>query len=159
METFDEKTRVFKKVSEKVPELLSGGAPQAEKLLAVCDMLNSLVPYYDWVGFYFIDQEKPDELVLGPYVGAPTEHTRIRFGKGICGQAAEKEETIVIQDVSKEDNYLACSISVKSEIVVPVFRDGNVVGELDVDSHALSPFTREDREFLEGIAREVGKSL
>lgn len=159
MESFDNKTEVFGKIRAKALKILAGPGPQSEKLLAVCDMLNSLVPYYDWVGFYFVDREKPDELVLGPYVGAPTEHVRIKFGKGICGQAAEKEETIVIQDVSQETNYLACSIDVRSEIVVPLFKNGTIVGELDIDSHYLAPFDREDRKLLEDIALEVGKRL
>jgi len=159
MDSFDDKTAVFQKIRARAIELIAGSGPNAEKLLAVCDMLNSLIPYYDWVGFYFVDREKPDELVLGPFVGAPTEHVRIRFGKGICGQAAEKEETIVIQDVSQENNYLACSIDVRSEIVVPIFKDGTVMGELDIDSHDLAPFDREDRELLEAIAEQVGKHL
>lgn len=86
--------------------------------------------------------------MLGPYVGAATDHTRISFGQGICGQAAEREEAFVIQDVSRESNYLACSLTVKSEIVVPVFKEGVVVGELDIDSHVLSPFSATDWQQL-----------
>ena len=102
-----------------------------------------------------MDPDKDRELVLGPYVGESTDHTRIAFGEGICGQAAEREETFVIQDVSKEDNYLSCSFAVKSEIVVPVFKDGQIVGELDIDSHTASPFTPEDREYLEKICKMI----
>lgn len=120
-----------------------------DMLLEICHLLKGAVPHYHWVGFYLVDPHKEDELVLGPFVGAPTDHTRIRFGQGICGQAAERRETFVIQDVSQETNYLSCSADVKSEIVIPIFKKGKVVGELDVDSHELAAFTAEDRAFLE----------
>lgn len=80
---------------------------------------------------------------------------RIHFGEGICGQAAERKETFIVQDVSKETNYLSCSLKVKSEMVVPIFKNGKVVGELDIDSHTLSPFTSDDREFLENVCSIV----
>ena len=92
-----------------------------------------------------------EELVLGPYVGAETEHVRIPFGKGICGQAAASGETIIIQDVTKVSNYLSCAPDVVSEIVVPIFSNGQIVGELDIDSHELGPFSWEDRDLLENI--------
>ena len=97
------------------------------------------------------------ELVLGPCVGTPTDHVKIPFGRGICGQAAEREETFIVQDVSKECNYLSCSISVKAEIVLPIFKDGRIVGELDIDSHRLSPFTDADRGFLEKVCKIVAQ--
>ena len=93
--------------------------------------------------------------MLGSYAGESTERTRIAFGQGICGQAADREETFLVQDVSKEANYLSCSPTVKSEIVVPVFRDSSVVGEIDIDSHMLAPFSDADRMFLEQIAELV----
>jgi len=102
-------------------------------------LLVENVPHYDWVGFYLVDKAKK-ELVLGPFVGEPTEHVRIPFGRGICGQAAERRTTFVVQDVSKEGNYLACSPKVKSEIVIPLFKGGEIIGELDIDSHTLSPW-------------------
>ncbi len=114
----------------------------------MCKLLADNVSYYDWVGFYFVDKEKPNELVLGPFVGEPTEHVRIPFGKGICGQAASRKETFIVQDVAKESNYLSCSSKVKSEIVIPIFKNGELVGELDIDSHVASPFTSGDRIFL-----------
>ena len=96
-----------------------------------------------------------NELILGPYDGEPTEHTRINFGQGICGQAAETKETFLVQDVSQETNYLACSPKVKSEIVVPIFSEGEVVGEIDIDSHSISPFTDEDQMFIEEVAKLI----
>jgi GAF domain-containing protein len=149
----------FGALLESVEKILKGELSRDEALAAICRLLKAEVPHYDWVGFYLTDPEKKDELVLGPYDGAPTDHTRIPFGRGICGQAAETKETFLVQDVSKETNYLSCSVNVKSEIVVPILRDGEVLGELDVDSHRLSPFTEGDRMFLEKICEMVMKIL
>lgn len=140
---------------EDVRDIVSRPLGRDAKLLAVCRMLADNLPHYDWVGFYLTEAAKPDELVLGPFVGEPTEHVRIPFGHGVCGQAAAKGETVLVDDVTKEANYLSCSAKVKSEIVVPIFKDGRVAGELDIDSHTASVFTAEDRRLLEGICREV----
>jgi GAF domain-containing protein len=153
------KSQVFPLIGARAEELLSSPLPMSEKLEALCDMLTTMVPYYDWVGFYFVDHDCKNELVLGPYVGEPTEHVRIPFGRGICGRAAETGKTFVVQDVSKETNYLSCNISVKSEIVVPIIKDGAVIGELDIDSHTSEPFSEEDTDFLEKIAGLVGCAL
>lgn len=123
-----------------------------DKLKKICELLEENIPYYDWVGFYFVDKSKLDELILGPFVGEPTEHVRIPFGHGICGQAAEKKETFIIQDVTKETNYLYCSLKVKSEIVIPIFKNRKIIGEIDIDSHSVSPFTNDDKKFLEGVS-------
>ena len=156
--TFDKKA-VFEAVLQKADDILNSSSSLNEKLQRICTLLNSDVPYYNWVGFYLVDPQHPRELVLGPYVGEATDHTRIPFGKGICGQAAETEKTFVIQDVSQEDNYLACSLTVKSEIVVPLFKEGKIYGELDIDSHVLSPFTDEDQTFLEILCEKIGMQL
>ena len=105
--------------------------------------------------------EKKDskELVLGPYVGEPTIHTIIGFGEGICGQAADTGKLFLIQDVTKESNYLSCSPTVRSEIVVPIFKDGDLAGELDIDSHELSPFNDVDKALLERICKLVSPLL
>lgn len=137
----------------------SEGRTCDEKLDAICALLEREVAHYDWVGFYLVNPARERELVLGPFAGAPTEHTRIAFGQGICGQAADTEMTFVIQDVSQETNYLSCSPHVKSEIVVPIFKDGAVVGEIDIDSHALAPFTDADNAFLEQVAACVAGLL
>jgi len=152
-----EKRRLFDSLLNRVRGIVSGSSAREEKLLAICQLLRERVPHYDWVGFYLVDEDTERSLVLGPFVGEPTEHVRIPFGRGICGQAAERRETFVVQDVSKEENYLSCSPRVRSEIVVPVFAGVRLVGELDIDSHTLSPFTQEDREFLEAICELVGK--
>ncbi len=154
-----EKAELFKEILIRTQEVLKEKPTREAKLKAVCRLLRDNVTYYNWAGFYFVDKEKPDELVLGPFVGEPTEHTRILFGKGICGQAASLKKTFVVQDVSKENNYLACSSKVKSEIIVPVFKEDQIVGELDIDSHAASPFTEDDEVLLAKIAKMASDLL
>lgn len=127
-----------------------------EKLLAICELLNSSVSYYNWVGFYFANHET-QTLHLGPYVGSPTDHTVIPFGKGICGQVAVSNSNFVVPDVSAQDNYIACSFTVKSEIVIPLFVNGQNIGQIDIDSHIIDPFTAEDERFLEFVNQEVAK--
>lgn len=129
-----------------------------EKLLAVCNLLQAEIPYYDWVGFYFRNGDK-EELKLGPFAGEPTDHTIIPFGKGICGQVALSNENFVVPDVGAQDNYIACSIHVKAEIVIPIFVNGINIGQLDIDSHTPDPFTEQDEEFLEFVCGEVAKIL
>ena len=128
-----------------------------QKLSKVCILLQANIAYYDWVGFYLTDPNKERELVLGPYIGAPTEHTRIPYGQGICGQAADLEKTFIVQDVTLEPNYLSCSPDVRAEIVLPIFKNGSVVGELDIDSHDLAPFTGEDQQFLAELCSIVSE--
>jgi L-methionine (R)-S-oxide reductase len=127
-----------------------------EKLLAVCKYLNQEVSHYNWVGFYFANHET-QTLHLGPYVGAATDHTIIPFGKGICGQVAVSNQNFVVPDVSAQDNYIACSMTVKSEIVIPLFVNGVNIGQIDIDSHELNPFTEDDERFLEFVTSEVAK--
>lgn len=126
-----------------------------QKLQKVCELLEEQVEEFDWVGFYLVDPEADRELILGPYVGEETDHTRIPFGKGICGQAAETNETFMVQDVSKEDNYLACSVHVEAEIVVPVKKNDEFVAELDIDSHTKDSMTEEHRTMLEKVCEIV----
>ena len=95
--------------------------------------------------------------MLGPYFGAPTDHTVIPFGKGICGQVAVSNQNFVVPDVAAQDNYIACSFTVKSEIVVPLFVDGKNIGQIDIDSHVLDPFTNDDEQFLEFVNTEIAK--
>jgi L-methionine (R)-S-oxide reductase len=145
----------FGRLLDQVMAIVRGPGGRDAKLSGICTLLEANVSYYEWVGFYLVNSEAEQDLVLGPYVGAPTEHTRIAFGDGICGQAAATEATFMVQDVTQETNYLSCSPEVRSEIVVPIFHAGEVVGELDIDSHALAPFTDDDRAFLEQVCREV----
>ncbi len=135
---------------KKAKEIVDCNLSNDETLKAICQLLMDNVSYYDWVGFYIADKAK-NELFLGPFVGEPTEHTRIAFGEGICGQAAVTKKPFVVQDVRKETNYLSCSVKVMSEIVMPVLKNQEIVGELDIDSHTLSPFTEKDIALLESI--------
>lgn len=145
-------------VKTEVDRILSElGKSREEKLTAICRVLVDRVDHYDWVGFYLVDAIQDRELILGPFVGDPTEHVRIAFGQGICGQAAETGKTFIVQDVDQAANYLSCSPAVKSEIVVPIFRDAIFVGELDIDSHILAPFTQKEREFLEEICERISQ--
>jgi len=149
--TQKETRRVFGNLLAETGRIAAGAQDNSGKLQSICDLLRKSVPYYDWVGFYVADAPAKT-LRLGPFSGAPTQHTRIAFGQGICGQAAERKETFVVRDVSRESNYLSCGIHVKSEIVVPVMREGEVVAELDIDSHTRDAFTDPDRVFLEKVA-------
>jgi L-methionine (R)-S-oxide reductase len=114
---------------------------------------------YNWVGFYMLDPAGENVLVLGPYRGAPTEHVRIPVTEGICGAAVAQGETVVVEDVSRDPRYLACSIETRSEIVVPIRAMGKIVGEIDIDSHSLNAFGADDRRFLERCAEVVGQFL
>ncbi|MFS4483809.1 GAF domain-containing protein [Hyunsoonleella sp. 2307UL5-6] len=129
-----------------------------ERLLSICELLENHIEYYNWVGFYFKNGDK-EELKLGPYVGAPTDHTIIPFGKGICGQVAVSNENFVVPDVAAQENYITCSITVKSEIVIPIFINGKNIGQIDIDSHVADPFTEADERFLEFVCTEVAKLL
>ena len=145
-------------IKTKADSILNSSASREEKLQEICDYLKGEISYYDWVGFYFKNGDKK-ELKLGPYAGAPTDHTIIPFGKGICGQVAVSNQNFVVPDVAAQDNYIACSITVKAEIVVPLFVNGENVGQIDIDSNTPDPFTEEDERFLEFINRHVAEIL
>ncbi|MBT8273615.1 MAG: GAF domain-containing protein [Bacteroidia bacterium] len=149
----------FEILKPKVAEIVSTTNETVEnRLYQICRLLQEQVPYYDWVGFYFKNGDK-NELKLGPYVGEPTDHTIIPFGKGICGQVALSNENFVVPDVNAQDNYIACSIHVKAEIVVPIFVNGENIGQIDIDSNTADPFTEKDERLLEFVCLEVSKLL
>ncbi len=145
-------------IKQEIKTIIDSNTPLETKLLQVCQTLDSHFDYYNWTGFYFKNGTK-NELKLGPYVGASTDHTIIPFGKGICGQVAVSNKTFLVDDVHAQENYLACSIDTKSEIVVPIFKNGENVGQIDIDSHTLNAFSDEDQELLEFICEEIGKIL
>lgn len=124
----------------------------------ICELLQAEVAYYDWVGFYFADHDKR-VLHLGKFAGEPTDHTTIPFGKGICGQVAESNVNFVVPDVKAQDNYIACSITVKAEIVIPLFKDGVNIGQIDIDSNTIDPFTTADEEFLTWVNTQLAEIL
>ena len=147
----------FKLLVEQVSNICaSHETDRNEKLQRICDLLKEKISYYDWVGFYFRNGEK-EELILGPYAGAETDHTVIPFGKGICGQVAVSNQNFVVPDVSAQDNYIACSMTVKSEIVVPLFVNGANIGQIDIDSETIDAFGIADERFLENVNAEVAK--
>lgn len=126
-------------------------------------LLKARLPHYTWAGIYLLEGE---ELVLGPYLGKPSPHTRIPLGRGICGAAATERATIVVDDVNSDPRYLACSIETKSEIVVPIIvaegsgePSGRVLGELDIDSDQPAAFGQADRELLEAVAAALASKL
>ena len=122
---------------------------------ATVKFLKSVIPGYSWVGVYIVEGK---DLVLDAWSGpAATVHTRIPIGTGICGFAAKAGRTEIVSDVRKDPRYLQCFLSTRSEIVVPIFREKKVVGEIDIDSDQLDAFTSLDREFLEAIARRLGE--
>ncbi|MAU17499.1 MAG: histidine kinase [Muricauda sp.] len=150
---------MLKSLEPKILEIVQTEDKSVDARLGeICELLRNNVDHYDWVGFYFKNGDKP-ELKLGPYAGAPTDHTIIPFGKGICGQVAVSNENFVVPDVAAQDNYIACSITVKAEIVVPLFVNGENVGQIDIDSNTPDPFTEEDERFLEFVNGEVAKIL
>ena len=149
----------FDEIKPKIARIIADSNTSVEsKLYKICESLNAAVSYYDWVGFYFRNGDK-EELKLGPYVGEPTEHTIIPFGKGICGQVAVSNENFVVPDVTAQDNYIACSLTVKAEIVVPIFVDGENIGQIDIDSKTADPFTEADERFLEYVCKSVSGML
>jgi L-methionine (R)-S-oxide reductase len=149
----------FQQLKQDVTSILAQNDVTIEKRLEeVCALLEKNITYYNWVGFYFKNGDK-EELKLGPYVGEPTDHTIIPFGKGICGQVAVSNQNFVVPDVKAQDNYIACSINVKAEIVVPLFVNGENFGQIDIDSNTPDPFTKEDEEFLEYVNAEVAKVI
>jgi L-methionine (R)-S-oxide reductase len=132
-------------------------APDADAAMtAAVGILAREVPTYHWVGIYLL---VGNELVLGPFVGAPSPHTRIPLGRGICGAAATEAMTIIVDDVNSDLRYLECSLETQSEIVVPIIHGGVVLGEIDIDSHERAAFGPTDRDLLEEVASQLGVRL
>lgn len=146
-------------VKREIDELAKKASSARELMDAITRKLNERMLKYNWVGFYMISADDPNVLELGPFVGAMTPHVRIPLNQGICGAAASQGATVVVDDVSRDARYLACSIETKSEIVVPVFVNKKVVGELDIDSHFLSAFGKDDRALVEYCAQAVGRFM
>ena len=122
------------------------------------EVLDKQVPYYNWTGLYWMNDLK-GQLELGAYVGEATDHTSVPYGRGICGQVAITGATFEVPDVQAQDNYLACSLATKSEIVVPIYLEEKLIGQIDIDSHELDPFKAEDHELLEWVAQFIADRL
>lgn len=153
-------TSKIEEVRKDLTELAQTASSARELMQRMVKLLHERMLKYNWVGFYMLEPgARPPMLVLGAFEGAMTPHTRIPLNQGICGAAASSGQTVVVDDVSKDPRYLACSLETKSEIVVPVFVHGAVVGELDVDSHFAAAFTPEHQDLVQYCARLVGKKL
>lgn len=150
------KNQIMHHLEKRIETILKSTENRDKKLQHLCQLLFDEVEHFNWVGFYFKNGDK-NELKLGPYAGAATEHTLIPYGKGICGQVAESNQTFVVQDVTQEGNYLACSSDTKAEIVVPLFRNGENIGQIDIDSHYMNSITDDDRNFLEELMVKVSE--
>ena len=145
----------YKNLQYKIKEIINhDNLTINNRLVAVCEFLQNNIEYYDWVGFYLANH-KEKTLHLKAFAGEPTNHTVIPFGKGICGQVAVSNQNFVVGDVKAQDNYIACSIYVKAEIVIPLFKDGINIGQIDVDSNSTAPFSKKDECFLEWINEQV----
>jgi len=132
-------------------------APDAQTAMQeAVRLLKEQLPHYTWAGIYLMDGS---DLVLGPYLGKPSPHTRIPLNQGICGAAASQKTTIIVDDVNSDPRYLACSIETKSEIVVPIMDGERVLGEIDIDSDQPAAFGAEDRVLLEETARALARRL
>ena len=132
----------------------AGSRDDLEKYLV--EVIAAELTYCNWTGFYWLDPDETETLLLGAFIGEPTPHTRIPVTEGICGAAVALGETVVVDDVHADPRYLSCSLKTKSEIVVPIRAQGKVIGEIDIDSHTPAAFTEVDRIFLEETARIVG---
>src|SRR5271169_2346865 len=153
-------TTRIEEVRNELNELAQSVPTAQDLMLTMVKLLHERMLKYNWVGFYLLEPgAQPPMLVLGAFEGAMTPHTRIPLNQGICGAAASSGLTVVVDDVSKDPRYLACSLETKSEIVVPVFVHGKVVGELDIDSHFHAAFTPENQELVQYCAMLVGKKL
>jgi GAF domain-containing protein len=146
---------------EKLDSLAVSAGSSKEMFEGVVQLLHENMLRYNWVGFYMLETSPGAEpmLVLGAYQGSMTPHTRIALNQGICGAAASSGKTVIVDDVSRDSRYLACSLETKSEIVVPIFVSGEVVGELDIDSHFPAAFGPADRHLCEHAAHAVGQYL
>ncbi|MDZ7847362.1 MAG: GAF domain-containing protein [Owenweeksia sp.] len=130
----------------------------SDKLLRICNLINDTAPKYTWVGFYFMEDETRI-LHLGPYVGAETEHLQIPYGRGICGQVAHSGSTYLADNVGEEQNYIACSAEVRSELVIPIYDDELLVAQLDIDSNEVAAFSKQEQQVLEELCYSIGAQL
>jgi L-methionine (R)-S-oxide reductase len=147
-------------VSNEASDLAQAATNARELMQRMVKLLHHRMLKYNWVGFYMLEPgARPPMLVLGAFEGAMTPHTRIPLNQGICGAAVSSGQMIVVDDVSKDPRYLACSLETKSEIVVPIFAHGIVAGELDIDSHFPAAFGLEDQDLVQHCAALVGKKL
>ena len=143
-----EKTELRKDLGAEVEALVASGAPDEEVLGEVVRRVHEAHPIWDWSGIYLL---VGDTLVLGPAT-APADHSRIGVGEGVCGTAVSEDKNQLVEDVREVENYLACSIHTRSEIVVLIRDNGRIVGQFDIDSDTVGAFTAEDERLLDELA-------
>jgi L-methionine (R)-S-oxide reductase len=148
--------RAYDTVLSRVKTAIDSGSDAAAAMERAVAVLKQEIPDYSWVGIYLLDGE---DLVLGPFLGKPSPHVRIPLGRGICGAAATQKATIIVDDVTEDPRYLACSIETKSEIVVPIMQGARVLGEIDIDSDRAAAFGAPDRQLLEAVAALLAPRL
>ena len=141
-------------IIKRIEKLVQSMKEREDILTETVKVLKENYEHYNWVGIYLLEG---DELVLGPYLGKPSPHARIRLNKGICGAAASQKKTVNIPDVNADPRYLACSLETRSEIVVPIMRGKQVFGEIDIDSDKLSAFSKEDQLLLEQVCSIISE--
>ncbi|MGH9392801.1 MAG: GAF domain-containing protein [Terriglobales bacterium] len=137
-------------------ERIAEGREAGELMRALVGLFKARVPHYHWVGIYLLEA---GELRLGPFAGAPSPHTRIALGQGICGAAASAGRAIIVPDVNTDERYLACSLTTRSEIVVPMLDGAMVLGEIDVDSDQPNAFNEHDQALLERAASLIAGAV
>lgn len=146
----------YEQLAKQLDALLSGESNRYANLSNASALLNQFFDRINWVGFYMMDGA--DELVLGPFQGLPA-CIRIPLGKGVCGTAAQKKETILVPDVNQFPGHIACDAASRSEIVVPLIKNGEVIGVLDIDSPEYDRFTEDDQAGLEEFVKVLVKHI
>lgn len=148
----------LKNLKHKIDEICDNAEDTNQLLNTLCKLLKEEIDVYDWVGFYFKNGDKR-ELKLKAFAGLPTDHEIIPFGKGICGQVAESNQNFVVADVNGQDNYISCNINVKSEIVIPLFFEGENIGQIDIDSNTVNAFSEADENLLTYVNEKVASKM
>lgn len=131
---------------------VTGQTDETALLKTATELIDDFSEHFNWTGFYMLHK---GVLEVGPYIGPKTEHTRIEINQGICGAAAAQKETVIVDNVQADPRFLACSLSTRSEIVVPLMDGDKCLGEIDIDSNQPSYFNGEDRQMLEAIAEII----
>jgi GAF domain-containing protein len=145
----------YQKAFDRIKEIFSGTSVWRFLLSEAVYEIKMVSSKYEWVGIYLLQGEL---LILETFLGKPTEHSKIKLSEGVCGASASDKKTILVEDVAKENRYIACDLAVKSEIVVPIMRAGNVIGVIDIDSNQRNAFQDQDQEFLEMVANLIAVS-
>lgn len=151
----ESKAKIYSRVAKEIAAVVEGETSSTARYATVACLLSEAFEHFYWTGFYLVDPLKPTQLVVGPYQGT-LGCLRIPIGRGVCGVAAQKRKTVLVQDVHAFDGHIACDSRSQSEIVVPVFwKDGQLAGVLDVDATQVSAFDEIDQQGLEAICANL----